>query len=150
MMSAEVGNLEAGEPEQVGRAPERHVEPEEPVPEIVDRRRQDDDRHTPPRQMETASSAKPGDGDRVQCSDGFPLAPCLDDEDAERDHGRDNDRGVRHDVGRDPERIAADDQMPADVPAHAPGADELRGEQRPECAAPKAHPHEAMIHCAPQ
>src|SRR5439155_7129450 len=49
--AAEVRDLGAREAQQVGWAPEGHVEPEETMPEVVDRRGQDDDRHAPPGQV---------------------------------------------------------------------------------------------------
>ena len=134
----------------MGRTPERHVEPEEPVPEVVDRRRQDDDRHAPPRQLKAPRAAEPRDRDGARRLRTAPRAPRLEEEHAERDQGSDDDRRVRHDVRRDPEGIAPDDEVPADVPADAPAPDELRDEQRPERVAPEGHPHDVMIHCAPQ
>ena len=148
---AEVRDLGAREAEQVGRAPEGHVEPEEAVPQIVDGRGEDDDRHTPPRQMEAARAAEPGD--RHACRP-TPrrLAPATSRRRGRRTRSAHatTTASVGHDVRGDPERIAPDDEVPADVPADAPASDQLRGEQRPERAAPNDHRHDAMIHCAPQ
>src|SRR6185312_8683988 len=104
------------------RAPEGHVEPEEAVPQIVDGRGEDDDCHTPPRQMEAARAAEPDDGHRAGRRRAASRPPRLDDEDTERDRARDDDGCVGHNVWGDPERIAPDDEVPADVPADAPAS----------------------------
>src|SRR5262249_55510147 len=51
-----------------------------------------------------------------------------------QEHG-DADPGIGDDVRRDPERVAADADVPLDVPLHAPAGDELRGDDAPERAA---------------
>jgi len=148
--AAEVRDLGPDERQEVRRAPQRHVDAEQTVPQVVDRRRQDDDRHAPPRQMKAARAAEPGDGDGARQRRSTSRPPRLHDKDAERDDGRGGHGDVGHEMRGDPEGVAADHEVPADVPPDTPATDELRGEQRPERAAPEGHPHDVMIHCASQ
>src|SRR6266542_2476337 len=43
---------------------------------------------------------------------------------------------IGQEMRRNPERVAPDQDMPLDVPLHAPARDELGDEERPECRAP--------------
>ena len=61
----EAVDLRTGEPEQVRRAPQGHVDPEQPVPEIVDRRGDDRERDAPPREVIAARADEAGDPERV-------------------------------------------------------------------------------------
>ena len=148
--AAEVRDLGTNERQEVRRAPQRHVDAEQTVPQVVDRRRQEHDRHAPPRQVKAASATEPGYRDGVGRRRFASRSPRLRDKDTERDHGGGGHGDVGHEMRGDPEGVPADHEVPADVPADAPAADELRGEQRPERAAPEGHPHDVMIHCASQ
>ena len=147
---AEVRDLRAGEGQEVRQAPEGHVDPEEAVPQVVDGRGEDGNGDAPPRQVKATRPGEAHDRLGVWRRRSTPRPPRLQRQDAERDDRGRGDGGVRHHVGSDPERIAADQQVPADVPAHAPAADELRREQGPERSAPEGHPHGLMLHFAPQ
>src|SRR6266849_6391480 len=88
----------AEEGEKVGRAPEGHVDAEEPVPEVVDRRRQDDEDEPQDRQAESTS--------------GCDSLPPLERENAATEDAPTDDARVDHEVRGDPERVAPDRQVP--------------------------------------
>jgi hypothetical protein len=120
----------------MGWAPERHVEPERPVPEVVDGRGEDSERDAPGGQVITA---RPGDADEADRA-GRPggSAESLGGgprEDAEADE---HDRGhaaVGHQVRWNPEGVAADQQVPLNVPLRAPDRHKVRSEEEPEACA---------------
>jgi hypothetical protein len=69
---------------------------------------------------------------RGNATKGLARRPRKDTETHQHDHGH---AAVGHQVRRNPERVAADQQVPADVPARAPDRDEVGGEERPEASA---------------
>src|SRR5207245_1021184 len=73
--------------------------------EVIDRRGDDRQRH-------------PDGGEPPALARASPHP--LERQHAEGDRRAQRDAGVRHHVGRDPERIAANEEVPADVPLHAP------------------------------
>src|SRR5207245_9863579 len=99
--AAEVRDLGARGTQQVGRAPERHVEPEDPVPEIVDRRRQDDDRHAPPRQVKAPRAAEPRDRYGARLLRSATQAPRLEEEHAATQQGDVDIRQLRGEAARE-------------------------------------------------
>jgi hypothetical protein len=125
----------AREPQQVRRAPERHIDPEEPVPQIVDRCGEHRERDAPRGQMRAPCSDESQYPHHRRRDGTRPVSGRLHGEEPKAQEHHEADARVRHDVRRDPERVAADLKVPLDVPAQAPGAEHLGGEHRPENAA---------------
>jgi hypothetical protein len=122
----------AEEPEQVWRAPQRHVETEQAVPQVVDRRGQDHEGDAPGGQVNAAEGRQPQDRDGPARAGAPPRGHGVAREDRDGDEQGDGDAAVHHQVGRDPERVPTDQQVPLDVPGESPAPEKLAGEQRPQ------------------
>jgi hypothetical protein len=99
--------------QQMRRAPERHVEPEEAMPQIVDRRRQHDEHEAQARKQKAARARD--------------VPAPLVGKNAPGEEQAHDDARVDHQVRGDPERVAADRHVPLDVPREPPRPDELGG-----------------------
>jgi hypothetical protein len=75
----------AQQPEQMRRAPQRDVEAEETVPDIVDGRGQDHQRHAPGGEVEPARADQAGHADRARPRTPAARPPCLERQHAEGD-----------------------------------------------------------------
>src|SRR5262249_18814852 len=120
--TAERADRRAEQGQKMRRAPEGHVQPEQAMPEVVDRRGQDNE--------DQAQCGQPESARRPDA------APPLVREDAPSEREADDHAAVDHEVRRDPERVAPDGHVPLDVPGESPGGDELGGQRAPERHAP--------------
>jgi len=112
---------DAEESQKVRWTPQRHVEPEQSMPEIVDRGRQHC-QGDPPRRQVKAGRAGEAEDPR---STGGPMAgdqmpERVARQHAETDEDGDGHPGVGHEVWRDPERIPTDLHVRLDIPLHPP------------------------------
>ena len=134
----------AEQAEQVGRAPQRHVETEQPMPQIVDRRRQDHERYAPGGKVKAAGADEAQHADRIRPRRPPPRACRLEREQGEGDDESRRHAAVHHEVRRNPEGVPADLQVPLDVPGEPPGAEQLAADQHPGSGAIQravAHAH---------
>ena len=110
------------------------------MPEIVDGGGEHRQRDAPGREVKAprARQAEESDRDAVGAGPAAPGEEALPGDDPPAQEHGEPDARIRHQVRRDPERVAPDQDMPLDVPLDAPAADELGDEQSPQRRAAQA------------